>query len=283
MTDFVKLPGDTFMMGSDCHYPEEAPARHATVEGLAVAAAPVTNAEFDLFVAATGHCTTAEQPLDAAEYPDVDHSLLAPGSLVFVAPPGPVDLRRATWWQYIPGACWRHPEGPGSNIRERLDHPVVHVSLLDAAAYASWAGFRLPTEAEWEYAARGGLNGCSYAWGEELHPDGKILANTWLGQFPNQRTRARYLTTPVGSYEANGYGLQDMIGNVWEWTTTPYRERRSAAPCCGVESGDRRLVLKGGSYLCSPQYCQRYRPAARVGQQPATSTAHTGFRCVASP
>jgi formylglycine-generating enzyme required for sulfatase activity len=222
-------------------------------------------------------------------YPDADPLLLVPGSLVFTKPRGPVDLRDyRAWWAYIPGANWRHPEGPDSTIDERLDHPVVHVAFEDVAAYAGWAGKQLPTEAEWEFAARGGLQDATYAWGEEFAPGGQAMANIWRGRFPweNLAHDGYQSTSPVGAFPANGYGLRDMIGNVWEWTASPYSLPRASTEkpsCCQPKpSNDHAAnrVVKGGSHLCAPNYCLRYRPAARQSQPLDTSTTHIGFRCV---
>jgi formylglycine-generating enzyme len=230
---------------------------------------------------------------------------LQPASIVFVPPSQPVPLTNThAWWHYVPGANWRHPEGPGSTIRQREQHPVVHVSHADAEAYARWAGKRLPSEREWERAARGGLANSEFAWGDELHPGGRMLANTWQGQFPHHNSCADGYarTSPVGSYPANGYGLVDMIGNVWEWTSSWYRSGHQATAaaadgCCSAAEAARlasidrrsehgampRKVVKGGSYLCAPSYCRRYRPAARMAQGIDTSTGHMGFRCVVRP
>ncbi len=210
-------------------------------------------------------------------------------SQVFTQPPGPVPLHDWTrWWRWQPGADWRHPQGPDSSIDDLQDHPVVHVGWEDAIAYARWAGKDLASEAEWEHAARGGLVGHEFAWGDELHPAGQLLANTWIGRFPFESVAPDGFqrTSPVGSYAANGYGLHDMIGNVWEWTSTPWTDSHRevpAAPCCGgslrIEESS-RMVSKGGSHLCSPYYCQRYRPAARQGHGVRDTTSHLGFRCV---
>jgi formylglycine-generating enzyme required for sulfatase activity len=286
----VDLAGGTFRMGSDGHYPEEAPAHPVTVAGFRIDRYAVTNAEFARFVRQTGHLTVAEQAPDPADYPGADPALLTPSSVVFVAPDRPVPLTDPyQWWHYVPGADWRHPDGPGSRCRD--DHPVVHVAWADVAAYAAWAGKQIPTEAEWEYAARGGLDGATYAWGEEFAPGGRHLANTWQGGFPYLNTLADgyAFTAPVGSFPPNGYGLYDMIGNVWEWTADWYAGH-SAEPvhaCCGWERSIApggppipRRVMKGGSHLCAPNYCRRYRPAARMPQTVDTATSHLGFRLV---
>jgi formylglycine-generating enzyme len=298
------VPGGEFGMGSDAFYPEERPVRRVAVDGFWMDASPVTATDFGRFVAATGYQTVAEQPLNAADYPDADPALLVPGSLVFRRTTGPVDTRDFhRWWAYVPGACWRHPEGPGSDLRKRDQHPVTHVAYADAEAYAAWAGRALPTEAEWEFAARGGLDGAVYAWGNEFAPGGTQLANTWQGEFPWQNLLLDGYegTSPVGAFPANGYGLFDVAGNVWEWTSDYFRPRHGAAgsadsaPCCAVRnprvdqpgrdlaSTIPRKVIKGGSHLCAPSYCLRYRPAARQGEAIDTSTGHLGFRCVARP
>jgi formylglycine-generating enzyme len=302
----VWIPGGTFRMGSDHHYPEEAPAQLASVEGFWIDQAPVTNADFEAFVQATGHRTVAEIAPDPSEYPGGKRELMNPGSLVFKKPGGPVDMRNFTnWWKYILGADWRHPRGPNSTIRGRGDHPVVHVAYADAEAYARWKGKSLPTEAEWEFAARGGLEDAEYAWGNELMPNGRPMANFWQGEFPwqNLRTDGYEGTSPVASFPANGYDLVDMTGNVWEWTTdwyTPRRAHGKTHPCC-IPSNPRggpmedsydlcqprikipRKVIKGGSHLCAPNYCRRYRPAARFPEPIDTSTCHLGFRCILRP
>jgi formylglycine-generating enzyme required for sulfatase activity len=258
------------------------------VEPFAIEQHPVTNAQFSVFVSDAGYVTVAERPLDRGLFPELAPDELEPGALVFTPTPGPVDLSDwRQWWRWSVGADWRHPFGPQSSIEEKADHPVVQVAYPDAEAYATWAGRRLPSEAEWEYAARTGSTS-TYAWGEELRPDGQLMANTWQGKFPYQNTGANGWagTSPVGSFPADGFGLSDMIGNVWEWTTTPYLARHAiAAPCCGppgVAAPADRKVLKGGSHLCAPEYCLRYRPAARSPQSPDTSTTHIGFRCVMS-
>ena len=292
LEDMVELPGGTFRMGSEDFYPEERPVRDVSVEGFLIDRHPVTVAEFRRFVRDTGHVTWAEQPPDPADYPDADPELLVPGSLVFGRSAGPVDLSDyRNWWEWTPGADWRHPEGPGSNVGGREHHPVTQVAFADALAYAEWAGKSLPTEAEWEYAARGGLDGATFTWGEEFAPKGRMMANTWQGEFPWQNLLLdRYeRTSPVMTYPPNGYGLYDMAGNVWEWTTDLFRlpAESSDAGCCTPQSPREqpeerfpRRVIKGGSHLCAPNYCLRYRPAARQGEAIDTSTGHIGFRCV---
>ena len=271
------IPAGSFRMGSEDFYPEEGPVRRAEVDGFWIDTHPVTVAQFRRFVRETGHVTEAERAPDAAEYPDADPMLLVPGSLLFRPTRGPVPLDDwQRWWHYVPGACWRRPEGPGSDTYSRARHPVVHVAFEDAQAYAAWAGAALPTEAEWEYAARGGLDGATYAWGDEPDPR---MANTWQGDFPWRGHRG---TSPVGAHPPNGYGLQDMIGNVWEWTVDRFD---AATAACHGEPGAHipRRVIKGGSHLCAPSYCLRYRPAARQGEAVDTSTSHLGFRCVVRP
>lgn len=292
-------------MGSElAEYPEEGPIHSVAVDGFWIDESPVTVAQFRRFVNATGHVTVAERPIDPLDYPDVDPTLLVPGSLVFTPTSGPVpltDWRR--WWRYVAGASWRHPEGPGSDTRGRELHPVVHVCWEDVSAYAAWAGKELPTEAEWEHAARGGLDQATYAWGDERSPFGRKMANYWVGEFPwqNLDPAGWQRTTAVRSFPPNGYGLYDMTGNVWEWTTDFYRsnhDETTARACCGPQQNPRvsvaegshaadgsaggipRRVLKGGSHLCSDNYCRRYRPAARQAQPVESSMSHIGFRCV---
>jgi sulfatase modifying factor 1 len=276
-----RLPGGSFRMGSEAFYPEERPVREVAVAGFWIDRDPVTVAEFRRFVKATGHVTEAERPPDPAQYPDADPALLVPGSLVFRPTRGPVPLDDYTrWWQWVPGACWRRPEGPGSDTYARARHPVTHIAHADAEAYAAWAGKALPTEAEWEYAARGGLDGATYAWGEDPAPGGRAMANHWEGEFPWRGFRG---TSPAGSFPANAYGLRDMTGNVWEWTADRWAAPDDAGSCChGGEPGAHipRRVIKGGSHLCAPSYCLRYRPAARQGEAIDSSTSHLGFRCV---
>jgi formylglycine-generating enzyme len=301
LTDgMITVPGGTFAMGSDRFYPEEAPVRRVRVDGFQIDAAPVTNAAFEKFIAATGYITFAEIAPDPKDYPGMDPALAQPGSLVFEPGQSPVDLHSVSWWDFRIGANWRQPLGPGSEAEP--DHPVVHVAHADAQAYAAWAGKALPTEAEWEWAARGGIEGADYAWGDELAPGGMMLANYWQGAFPHGNSLADgwLRTSPVGAYPANGYGVYDMIGNVWEWTddwfAQPKLEKKRPGHCCvpaNPRGGSRggsivksdpiripRKVMKGGSHLCADSYCQRYRPAARYAQPVDTTTSHVGFRCV---
>jgi len=304
--DMVWIPGGTFRMGSDAHYPEERPVHRVSVDGFWIDRRPVTNADFARFVGDTRHVTFAEIPPDPKNYPGAKPEMLYAGSLVFVRPTGPVDRRDfRNWWQFMRGANWRRPRGSGSSLNGLQDHPVVHVTFDDASAYARWAGKALPTEAEWEFAARGGIDGAAYAWGDAFHPDGREMANTWQGEFPweNLVDDGYEGTSPVGAFPPNGYGLYDMIGNVWEWTTDWYaathREETKSACCvphnplgpaeagshdpCQPEIRIPRKVLKGGSHLCAPNYCQRYRPAARFPEPIDTSTCHVGFRCIVRP
>ncbi|WP_220476849.1 formylglycine-generating enzyme family protein [Massilia cavernae] len=285
------VSGGSFDMGADDFYPEEAPRRRARVGDFWIDETPVTNREFARFVDATGHKTFAEFAPDPVDYPGMLPEMGRAGSIVFVPPDSPVDLGGPpVWWKFIVGAYWRAPLGPGSSIEGLEDHPVVHIAASDAEAYARWAGKSLPTEAEWEFAARGGLDGATYAWGDEFQPNGKAMAKTWRGLFPHENRADSGLerTSPVRSYPPNGYGLYDMIGNVWEWTRDAYGQARSpdAPTCCGGSqhpAGGERFetrVTKGGSHLCAPNYCQRYRPAARWPQTIDTSTSHLGFRCI---
>ena len=304
--EFVEIPSGRFVMGSDEFYPEEGPVREVEVMGFALQRGPVTVAQFARFVEETGYVTLAEREPSATDYPDADPSLLVAGSVVFQPTPGPVPLNDpGRWWAYVPGASWRHPWGPSSDNSRRGSHPVTHVAYEDAEAFAEWAGGELPTEAEWEYAARGGLDGAVFAWGDELFPNGALMANFWQGEFPWRNTGANGWrgTSPVGLFPANGFGLCDVTGNVWEWTSDFYSSRgagsqSASSPCCSpplnprVDSAEGsydvgnagadipRRVIKGGSHLCAASYCLRYRPAARQPEAIDTSTSHIGFRCV---
>ncbi|HSJ59679.1 MAG TPA: formylglycine-generating enzyme family protein [Jiangellaceae bacterium] len=290
--NMVQVPAGRFMMGSRDFYPEERPIREVEVGGFWLDEHPVTNAEFRRFVKSTGHVTIAEQAPDPADFPGADPADLVPGSQVFTASSGPVPLDDWTrWWRWVPGADWRHPLGPDSKLDGRDRHPVVHIGYEDALAYARWAGKDLATEAEWEYAARGGLDGATYSWGDEFMPRGKVMANTWHGRFPweNLRPHGFDRTSPIGRFPPNGYGLYDVAGNVWEWTRSTWTSTHAGPvdttpACCGpghehVGEEDRR-VIKGGSHLCAPSYCHRYRPAARQGHAVRSTTSHLGFRCV---
>lgn len=300
LTELIELPGGEFRMGSTSFYPEEAPIHTVTVAPFAIERHPVTNAEFAEFVDATGYVTVAEKPLDPALYPGVAQQDLLPGALVFRPTAGPVNLEDwRQWWDWAPGAHWRRPFGDGSDIAGKDSHPVVQIAYPDAGAYAAWANRRLPTEAEWEYAAAAGAT-TTYAWGDEPTVDGNLMANTWQGRFPYRNDGAANWvgTSPVGIFPPNAFGLFDMIGNVWEWTTTPYSARGHARrdagadgssldlpanSCCPPPSDpDPSIIqsLKGGSHLCAPEYCLRYRPAARSPQSQDSSTTHIGFRCV---
>jgi formylglycine-generating enzyme required for sulfatase activity len=302
-SDMVWIEGGEFQMGSNDHYPEEAPAHRVSVDGFWIDTHTVTNRDFSRFVEATGYVTLAERPANPESYPGALPEMLAPSSTVFRKPSGPVDMRNHyNWWTYVRGANWRHPRGPASSIGKIMDHPVVHVAYEDVMAYAKWAGKDLPTEAEWEFAARGGLDGADYAWGSEFTPDGIHMANTWQGDFPYRNTLddGYEYTAPVGSFPPNGYGLYDMAGNVWQWTSDWYQEHsRIDSPCCTAENPRGgiaeashhpqdaikipRRVTKGGSHLCAPNYCRRYRPAARMAQPVDTSTSHLGFRLILRP
>jgi formylglycine-generating enzyme required for sulfatase activity len=297
------IPPATFAMGSNAHYPEEAPVRRVAVDGFWMDRFQVTNRQFATFVEATGYVTVAERPLDPNDFLGAPPENLVPGSLVFSMTPGPVDLRHLNqWWTWTPGACWKHPDGPRSSVAGREDDPVVHVAYEDAEAYAAWAGKSLPTEAEWERAARGGVDGATYIWGDEPEGTDERFANYWHGDFPWRHDDGYGARTPVGSFPPNGFGLHDMAGNVWEWTTDWYAERApdNGPPCCvpaNPKGGRRedsydpaqpqfpipRRVIKGGSYLCADTYCLRYRPAARRPQMIDTGMSHIGFRCVIRP
>jgi formylglycine-generating enzyme required for sulfatase activity len=304
----VWIPGGEFTMGadSDLAWPDEKPAHRVRVDGFWMDQAEVTNAQFRAFVEATGYLTTAEQAPSLDEImsqlppgtPPPLRENLVPGSLVFTPPAGRVRLDDfSQWWTWTKGASWRHPEGPGSTIEGRDDHPVVHVSWDDANAYARWAGKRLPTEAEWEFAARGGLDGKPYVWGDDRPTDTRTFANIWQGEFPHANTAGDGFTgtAPVQSFPRNGYGLYDMAGNVWEWCADWYQRdlyrQRAGAGLMVNPSGPERSsdptrpfppqrVQRGGSFLCNDGYCSRYRPSARHGCSPDTGMSHVGFRCV---
>lgn len=300
--EMIRVPGGSYLMGSDRHYAEEAPAHRVTVDPFWIDATPVTNAQFRAFVQATGYVTWAEIPPDAKDYPGAKPGMLKAGGLVFTPPRHAVDLKDwRQWWSFTFGAQWRRPYGKGSHVGGLDDHPVVQIAFQDAEAYAAWAGKKLPTEAEWEFAARGGLEAAEFAWGDEFTPGGRHMANTWQGAFPheNLKTDGWARTSPVESYPPNSYGIHDMIGNVWEWTTDWYatRHQADATKACCIPANPRgasreqshhandplaipRKVLKGGSHLCAPVYCRRYRPAARHAEPIDTSTSHLGFRCI---
>jgi formylglycine-generating enzyme required for sulfatase activity len=295
----VWIPGGAFLMGSDRHYPEEAPVHEVIVDGFWMDRYAVTNRDFRRFVEATGYVTFAEKAPRAEDYPGAKAEMLVAGSIVFKKAAGPVDLRNHhNWWDWVQGANWQHPRGPKSSLGGLARHPVVQIAFQDAEAYAGWAGKALPTEAEWELAARGGLDGAEFVWGDEFTPRGRPMCNWWQGEFPHQNLLedGYEWTAPVGSFPPNGYGLYDMAGNVWEWTTDWYQPHEEIVhSCCAAVNplggqaeqsyhrGTRELriprkVMKGGSYLCAPNYCRRYRPAARMAQPIDTSTCHLGFR-----
>ncbi|MGA8576362.1 MAG: formylglycine-generating enzyme family protein [Candidatus Cybelea sp.] len=291
----VRIEPGIFRMGSDRFYPEEGPLREVRVDGFSIAPHTVTNAEYSKFVRQTGYVTVAERAPSSDDFPEAPPENLVPGSVVFHMTAGPVDLGDfSQWWSWVPGASWKHPYGPGSSIDSKPDHPVVHVAYEDAETYARWAGKRLPTEAEWEFAARGGLDGRDFVWGDEMEPDGRPAANTWRGDFPWRSTAKHGPGTMTGGrFAPNAYGLYDMAGNVWEWTSDWFVSDRGAieSPCCAGDTRERsydpcqpeiripRKVLKGGSFLCSPSYCLRFRPAARSPQMIDTGMSHIGFRC----
>ena len=284
----VWIPGGTFIMGGESPHaqPDEFPARRVTVSGFFMDATEVTNARFLEFVEATGHVTTAELPPPIAG--------ATPGSVVFTGA-ARLEDGAGQWWAWVEGADWRHPEGPESSLKGRMDHPVVHVSWEDASAYAAWAEKRLPTEAEWEFASRGGLEGAPWTWGTEERPKGEWLANIWQGDFPTRDAKEDgfHGTAPVGSFPPNGWGLSDMAGNTWEWcadwyrpdaySLTPTRVENPAGPHDSfdpAQPGVPKKVIRGGSWLCSDRYCTGYRPGARMKTSPDTGLNHTGFRCV---
>ena len=289
------IGGGTFTMGADDQHPEERAAHGVTIGGFWIDRHEVTNAEFAGFVGATGYRTLAERGLDPKDYPGMPPELLVPGSMVFFVPERLADMADISqWWRYVPGADWRHPQGPGSSIEGKASHPVVHVAYEDAAAYAEWAGRRLPSEAEWEGAARGGLDGAAYTWGNSYDPVEGWKANSWQGSFPqrDEVLDGHHGTAPVGCFEANGYGLFDMAGNVWEWTADWYVPGFAPAPVtdpagpdmvqAAAAAPDRlpRRVIKGGSWLCAPDFCARYRPAARQPMDADLGASHIGFRTV---
>jgi formylglycine-generating enzyme required for sulfatase activity len=308
----VWVPGGEFNMGTDDSqsFPNERPAHRVKMDGFWMDRHDVTNDEFKKFADATGYITTAEKKPDWEEMkkqlpsgtPKPDGSLLVPGSLVFVGTTNEVDLRDVSqWWRWTPGASWRHPGGPNTDIKGRGNYPVVQISWEDAVAYSKWAGKRLPTEAEWEYAARGGLENKRYPWGDEFTPKGKYMANVWTGKFPYLNTKEDGFEglAPVESFPPNNYGLYDMAGNAWQWCADWYRadvhqQLKDTGGVCSVnppgplgsydplEPYAPKRVLKGGSYLCNDAYCESYRPSARRGETPDTGMSHISFRCVMS-
>jgi formylglycine-generating enzyme required for sulfatase activity len=304
--NMVFITGGSFLMGSDKFYAEEKPVRRVTVDGFYIDKYSVTNEDYKKFADQTGYITVAERPLNPADYPGAKPEMLVPGALVFQKSKGPVDLNSYfNWWAWVPGTSWKHPLGPQSSLKEREKHPVVHISYEDAEAYAKWCGKELPTEAEWEFAARGGLEGKNFTWGDDDVQFTKPMANTWQGRFPYENLLIdKYEgTSPVGSFEPNGYGLYDMAGNVWEWTSDWYvrnvdETANKVKSCCTTNVNPRvvspeksydecqpeikipRKVIKGGSHLCAPNYCLRYRPAARQPQMIDTGMNHLGFRCI---
>jgi formylglycine-generating enzyme required for sulfatase activity len=306
LENMILIPGGKFQMGSDKFYPEEKPVRSVTVDGFYMDKFAVTNEDYKKFVDNTGYVTVAERPLKAEDYPGADPALLVPGALVFQKADGPVDLSSYfNWWAWVPGTNWMHPKGPESSLDGLEKHPVVHIAYEDAETYAKWAGKELPSEAEWEFAARGGLDGMDFTWGNEDMQLTEPKANTWQGEFPYENLLIdKYEgTAPVGSFVPNGYGLYDMAGNVWEWTSDWYvknvdESANKVKSCCTTNVNPRvvspdksfdecqpdikipRRVIKGGSHLCAPNYCLRYRPAARQPQMIDTGMNHLGFRCI---
>ena len=289
------IPGGTTRIGAAAQLPEEQPVRTVRINPFCLDRTEVTNDRFAAFVAATGYITVAERPLSTEQFPELKPRERAPGSLVFQPVPATAPIEELSWWHWVPGADWRHPEGPGSDLAGRGQHPVVQVAYEDAEAFASWAGASLPSEAQWEHAARGGLKGRVFAWGNTWNPHN---ANTWQGPFPTTDIAVDGYpgTAPVASFPANGYGLFDMTGNVWEWTQDWYSIGHQALAhgsdpmvSSAAATGDPRdpgvakHVIKGGSFLCSENYCSRYRPAAREAQSPDTGTSHIGFRLAALP
>jgi formylglycine-generating enzyme required for sulfatase activity len=301
-TGMVWIPGGEFAMGStDPAMTDAQPVHRVLVDGFWMDATEVTNRAFSAFVKATGYRTVAERTPRAEDFPGAPPENLVAGSVVFTPPGGPVPLdSHFRWWQYRAGASWRRPEGPGSSVERRMDHPVVHVAIEDVEAYARWARKRLPTEAEWEFAARGGLASRHFVWGDEFTPGGRLMANTFQGHFPDRNSvdDGFAATAPVGSFAANGFGLFDMAGNVWEWVSDWYRvDHFTALARAGTvvrnprgvdqrdsldpdEPGIAKRVMKGGSFLCTDQYCTRYDPGSRGKGAPDTGTNHLGFRLV---
>jgi sulfatase modifying factor 1 len=289
------IPSGRFAMGSDHRQFSDARPIHAVeLDGFFMDRTPVTNEQFARFVRETSYVTVAERKPNPADFPGVPPEALVPGSLVFRSPSGPVPTNEVSrWWHYVPGACWKNPEGPGSNIAGRERHPVVQVCWDDAAAYSRWAGKRLPTEAEWEYAARGGLTQKPYAWGDDFRPNGRLMANTWQGRFPNANNAEDgwERTSPVGHFPPNAFGLFDMSGNVWQWCADWYRpdayhlsaERNPVGPQDSFDPREPNVpkrVQRGGSFLCTDQYCSRYMPGGRGKGAVGTGSSHVGFRCV---
>jgi len=296
-TGMVWIPGGRFWMGTN-HMEDAQPVHQVEVKGFWIDRTDVTNEEFARFVQATRYVTIAERPLDPKEFPSLAPEDLAPGAVVFTPPAGPISLENPlAWWRFVRGANWRHPDGPNSDLRGKEKYPVVQIAWPDAVVYAKWAGKRLPTEAEWEFAARGGRDRQDYPWGNELNPKGKWMANTFQGHFPDKNTSEDGYAgvAPVASFAPNDFGLYDMSGNVWQWVSDWYRpdyyaqlgrEEIAINPQGPSDSFDpqepgvSKRVQKGGSYLCTDQYCERYMPGARGKGDADTGTNHLGFRCV---
>ena len=297
-TGMTLIPGGTFRMGANDHYPDELAVEAVTVDSFCMDKYEITNAQFAQFVKETGYVTIAERPIPKDQYPDLTDEQRSPGSLVFEPPPEGTEINQVgymSWWHWTPGASWQHPAGPNSNLEGKENYPVVHIAYKDAEAYAQWAKKSLPTEAQWEFAARGKLKNRVFGWGNTYSPK---KANTWQGEFPVKNTQADGYVgpAPVGSFPPNGYGLYDTTGNVWEWTLDWYRPghpgmAHQVNPVVAQaeqsfdprEPGVAKHVIKGGSYLCSRNYCTRYRPAAREALEPDTGMAHLGFRLVTNP
>ncbi len=284
----IYIEGGEFVMGAGGLYPDEFPPHKRSVDEFWISESEVTNRDYQEFVDATGYITVAERNPNPEDFPGIDPELLFPGSASFGSPKNDAsDSNMFSWWQFIEGANWKHPSGKNSNIVGKEFYPVVHIALEDALAYAEWKGHRLPTEEEFEYAARGGLDGATYAWGEEFLKNGKHMANTWQGLFPFRNTEEDGFAgmAPVRCYSPNGYMLYDMIGNVWEWTSSQYfpshlAESNDLSADDMQQFGNISGLIKGGSYLCSSNYCGRYRPAARHSQELNLGTNHIGFRTV---